>query len=304
MSLDGRLATLAELAERTPAPSFLSLLVEQNRRRLAAWEPDVVVPETFPPAALGAAVGAATLLGVVLILAPQIPPPAPASSGHAVGARLPAGSLRLGAGTGGGSADAEDAPLIARLSRAAEAEIRRHVWGEAWEHARETVSTERGDADAANGATGDVDQGWRIAGATSARRNLDAAGTEAAAGGPPAEGNAVVTTERGRDGDTGDAGGAQAASGAGTGSDPLLLGAPSEPPRGGTAFELPFAARVRALGRGPRPPDDDAPLPMTDEHPSLSPAIRRDAPVARAVVPPAYEPLVRRLFAHTDASVP
>src|SRR5437867_1953629 len=46
--LGGRLATLVELEGRAPAPALLPLLVEENERRLPAWAPEKVLPESFP----------------------------------------------------------------------------------------------------------------------------------------------------------------------------------------------------------------------------------------------------------------
>src|SRR5439155_490423 len=63
-------------------------------------------------------------------------------------------------------------------------------------------------------------------------------------------------------------------------------------------FDLPLAARVRALGGGPAPLFGEAPPPAPDARPDLAAAQRRDAPVPKMGVPPAYEAAVRALFAH------
>src|SRR5689334_18412914 len=61
-ALEGRLATLAELAERPgPAPALLPLLVEQNVARVRAWMPERLLPDTFPGAAAALAVAAGSL---------------------------------------------------------------------------------------------------------------------------------------------------------------------------------------------------------------------------------------------------
>src|SRR5207249_404519 len=76
--LEGRLSTLVELAPRRGnEPAFLPLLVEENRRRLAAWAPEILLPESFPGGALGAAVAAATVFFLVLLFGDRlVPPPA------------------------------------------------------------------------------------------------------------------------------------------------------------------------------------------------------------------------------------
>src|SRR5438094_368221 len=103
----------------------------------------------------------------------------------------------------------------------------------------------------------------------------------------------------------GGAGPHQAAAGAGTGTDPNLLGNASAERAARERFELPLAARVHALGGGPAPPSaGEAPPPAGDAHPDLAAAQRRDAPVLKMSVPPAYEAVVRAAFAHQGTEAP
>jgi hypothetical protein len=92
-----------------------------------------------------------------------------------------------------------------------------------------------------------------------------------------------------------------AARGAGKAVDPRLLGAPTDPGGGRETFDVPIVARVRALPGGPGLPAGEPPPATPDARPALAPGQRRDAPVAKADVPPAYEDLVRQLFAHRGA---
>src|SRR5437773_2250553 len=70
-------------------------------------------------------------------------------------------------------------------------------------------------------------------------------------------------------------------------------------------FELPLAARVHALGGGPAPPAaGEAPPPAPDARPDLAAAQRRDAPVLKMSVPPAYEAAVSAAFAHRGTEAP
>src|SRR5439155_694248 len=67
----------------------------------------------------------------------------------------------------------------------------------------------------------------------------------------------------------------------------------------------PLAARVRALGGGAAPPSSgEAPPPAPDARPDLATAQRRDAPVPKMSVPPAYEAAVRAVFAHQGREGP
>jgi hypothetical protein len=77
-----------------------------------------------------------------------------------------------------------------------------------------------------------------------------------------------------------------------------LFGPASQASGGRETFELPLGARVRALAGDPGPASGEAPPAAPDTHPELAPGQRREAPVFKTVVPPAYEPIVRQLFAH------
>jgi len=303
--LDGRLATLAELAARTPEPILLPLLVEQNRERLPSWRPDVLLPESFPPLALGAAVAAASFLALVILIAPDVPPPA-RSEAYTAGTidSVSDGSAPRAEPEGAGGDDTTW--TAARVPASLEARIRRAAWGERWDRAREPAVRDATRVGADSPPAEDIDDAWRIAGAAGSRTGRDG-------GGPDAERSAVddgrgrepgAPHERAGTDESESATAGEPAAGAGTGTDAHLLGSASAPEHRAAAFELPLAARVRAQTDGIRPPDDDAPAAAPDEHPAVADGRRRDAPVFRVAVPPAYEDAVRRLFAHAEIGTP
>ena len=98
------------------------------------------------------------------------------------------------------------------------------------------------------------------------------------------------------------AGDGAGASGAGTGTDPALYGPAREQDQAPTDhFELGIAARVRTRHVAPNPPTGDTPPAAPDEHPTLGPRQRTEVAVRRMIVPPAYEPVVRQMFAHPES---
>src|SRR6059036_3747964 len=278
--LEGRLATALELERRGGARApFFPLLVEDNVRRLAAWRPERLVPEGMPS---GAFAGALAAVGAFLLALPD-----------------------------------EDEAALSRLPGALQERIRQRLWGEDRERARAALErAERGPGPEREGASppadrladaSDPEERWAIA-PTPPPGARPSAGDESA----PAEGEAPGGDQEAARGDgareaerDGGAGPHQAAAGAGTGTDPNLLGEASAERAARERFELPLAARVHALGGGPAPPSaGEAPPPAPDARPDLAAAQRRDAPVLKMSVPPAYEAVVRAAFAHRGTEAP
>ena len=302
--LQGHLATLMELRPDHQA-RFLPLLVEENRRRLASWEPEELLPHPFPPAALGAATAAAASLMLALVLAPRLKPPLPHEPLRPT--RVPRAipdtrrHVRRDEPSQQGSENAEEG-RHARGAGALQERIRHRVWGAEQQAAdapaRADASGSEVDAGAARPAGADGhERSWEIA-----RR--PAPGAEHAAG---EHGEGALSGERaGADGSraeasragTADAGTGHPAAGAGTATDPNLFGPPTETGSGAGVFELPIGAHLRGLGAAPAPPAGEPPPAETDTRPDLAPRQRREAPVLRTDVPAAYETIVRRMFGH------
>ena len=320
--LEGRLATALELERHggVRAP-FFPLLVEDNARRLAAWRPERLVPEGMPSGAFAGALAAVGGFLLALLIAPWLRPGAPA----VVSGRAPDGSpgrvgiVRRGRPPAPGrrfvllARPDEDDSALSRLPGALQERIQDRLWGEDREGAREAMErAERGASPAREDAwppadplaeasdpidASDPEERWAVArrlpaGAKPPAGEGGAAGADEAPGGNQAAARGDGAREAERDG------GAGAAAGAGTGTDPHLLGEASAERVARARFDLPLAARVRALGGGPAPLFGEAPPPAPDARPDLAAAQRRDAPVPKMGVPPAYEAAVRALFAH------
>src|SRR5262249_34179189 len=144
---------------------------------------------------------------------------------------------------------------------------------------------------------GDGERSWQIARPASPRGGAKATKGEAAAGraADTRGGHSASPVPRTEGASSGPG---EPATGAGSATDPALLGTASEPHAGNETFDLPIAARVRSAGGGPRPPTGDAPPAGADKRPDLAARQRRDAPVLRTGVPVAYEAIVRHVFAH------
>src|SRR5215831_18222128 len=130
-ALEGRLASLSELAGRPgPEPDLLPLLVEQNLARVPAWEPDRLLPDTFPHAALASAVLAAVALMAALAIAPRLDPPGAALTS----VRLVDRVSRL-EGAGRGATDGIAAAAAGGEDAAGRLQdyIRRTFWGSRWQ---------------------------------------------------------------------------------------------------------------------------------------------------------------------------
>jgi len=305
--LQGRLATAMELVPGAREASFLPLLVEQNVRRLRAWEPDRVLPDVFPYGALGLALVATSLFLFVLRAAPGLEPPHEAIGSEAiVPARLRPTAERGGVPVAAGDEREPGAPgRIARLAADLQERIRERAWGRDWHATAAAHAQEMPPAPAAIPVDEDqLERGWQIARST---KRASGHGPDDAA----ADGEADRESARGADpsharrqGAAGDDPGPPA-SGAGSATDPNLYGRATTDADGPGSFDLPLAARVRTVGGGPRPPSGEAPPAAADARPGLAERPRRDAPVLRMAVPASYEAIVRQLFARrTDEATP
>jgi hypothetical protein len=318
--LEGRLATLLELRRRDAEAFFLPLLEEENRRRLSRWEPQRLVPQRVPRGALVAAAVALTAFASLVAFAPGLAPAPPRATSadeimHAVPARP--GDVARRVASVGAEADkkagleplaqspaveAPREPEPTSLARALQKRIRRELWGDEPRaeparrppgKAKGAPSEERDDAasedswQVAKGSRGD--RPARPENEPVPRAQLEAAGDEA----PDDAARAPADTE---ERPVGSGGGA---SGAGSGTDPNLFGpeqARGDAPNG--RFELGIVARVRTHRASPHPPTGAPPPAAPDERPVLGARQRQEIAVRRMIVPPAFEPIVRRVFAH------
>lgn len=225
-------------------------------------------------------------------------------------------------GDGAGTDDADDDPAIARLPSELQDEIRRQFWGHEWQRAHDAIeraqrAAERlaargGAAAGTRGAASDAGEAggepWETAGLPSERSGT----RHAKAFGRAGRGRSTETSDAeaeargfGKDEErtlTGTGSGAPAP-GAGNATDPNLFGAPTDlPPRGGETFELAIDAPVRARPGGTRPASGEPPPAGADTHPELTRGARPEHAIRRMPVPPAYEAIVREVFAHRDAN--
>jgi len=325
--LRGRVATLAELG--AGARTFFGpLLVEQNARRAEDWRPHRLLPDAVPLAPLLAALLATSVFFALLVFAPRLAPApaaivvsdAPVGPLAAVDAddveparvvvaraaaeeRTDSDPARLG--REGESVEGEPVleHVASRLPRSLRDRIRDRLWGPAARATGTAVEMDRSRRDRSTARPSgtrardsDDDARWQVA-----RRPPPPDATTARAGGPGARGDG---SPRGDDPSRSGSGTGNGGSGAGTATDPNLFGAASAAENGHATFDLPLAARVHALGSGPRPPSGDAPPAAPDAAPALAARPRRDAPVLRMTVPAAYEGLVRQVFAHHGTESP
>src|SRR6266516_3285292 len=246
-ALEGRLATVLELEGRDArcAP-FFPLLVDDNARRIAAWRPERLVPEGLPSGAFAGALAAVGVFLLALLLAPWLRPSAPAvaAGGDAVdrgmaieGDRAIARRVRARAGRPPATLvepDDDDRSALSRLPAELQERIREELWGEdrervheAWERAERGAGPGRVSPPADRLADErEQEERWAVVrrpppGARPARGEGGAAPTGDTPRGDGAAGRGAGEhpAERG-----GEAGAHQAAAGAGTGTDPHLLG--------------------------------------------------------------------------------
>jgi hypothetical protein len=290
-TLGGRLASFTELAARGRRDAFfLPLLADQNLDRLPAWPPERLVPQIAPRGEMAAAVAALAMLGLTIALAPASRPQVgvgPGASRPSSGAvATPDDDEHPDRAT---AASPADAGTLAGLPVAIQNRLRDVAWGDDWAElppasaARATPPPER------RAARRPSDDDARLAGLRAQDRpEHDGEARPADAEQPdPAERQADDAIGEGPPG-----------SGAGTGTDPNLLGNASEPTDGRATFELALGARVRTRRERPHRSPDEAPPAEPDARPALATGERRVVPIHRMPVPAAYEEIVRAAFGH------
>jgi hypothetical protein len=305
--LRGRLPSLLELDGRARGPLF-ALLVHQTVEAMPSWRAEDVVPDVLPIRALASALAALCALAMVVVMAPALRPAAPRVL---VGDRrldfiptgrppdgadvllVTPGTVRPAPGREGrdGGDDAGAAGPFAGASTALQA---LQSWlqqtlgaDESWEAGEPVPSNSERTRPRA-------DPHERRSATTAAvdDRAATGAGTPTDAPGP--------TSQRG--GGTGaEPGGGGPGAGAGTDTDPTIYGqTDDEPVTGRDRFELGIAARVRTRRGSDTGAWSDAPPADGDRHPVLAGQHRSEQPGHRMPVPPAFAPLVRRLYAHAQ----
>jgi hypothetical protein len=309
--LRGRLPSLLELdglEGRVQGP-FFALLVRQNLEAMPSWSAEEMVPEVVPIRVLASAIAALCALAMVVVLAPALRPPAP----HAiigdrridfVATRRPHdGADRLlvtpgtertprDGGNGGASREREEGAAGALAGAAATVQDWLQQALDAEEH------WESGEPVPSNPSEKSARSPQREHHPTTMAATDDRGATGA---GQRTDAQAPAAERAGGAGSQQEGGGPGA--GAGTDTDPSLYGEPrggsdDEPIAGRDRFELGIAARVRTRHGADMGSWTDAPPADGDRHPVLAAQHRADEPGHRMPIPPAFAPLVRRLFAH------
>jgi hypothetical protein len=310
--LRGRLPSLFELDRpdgRARGPLF-SLLVHQTVEAMPSWRATEVVPDVMPIRVLASAIAALCALAMVVVMAPALRPAPPRVL---VGDRRidvsPADDTRDGADTllvspgterpaprreGTGDASQDTAGAAGPLAGASTALRSLQTWLQQTLDAEE--SWDAGEPVPSNPAAN---------GQHAASREHHAATTAAvddhAATGAGTPTDAPGATPRHAGGTSTEPGGGGPGEGAGTDTDSTLYGKPDdEPVTGRDRFELGIAARVRTRRGSDTGSWSDAPAADGDRHPVLASQHRAEQPGHRMPVPPAFAPLVSRLFAHTQ----
>ena len=317
--LQGRLATLLSL-RRVPEHPFERLLAAQTAARLRSLRPERLVPRVVPWGALAAAGAGAAALLAVLLAAPALRPSRPillvgdraigsvaGEPGTGAPSQLlvaPGAEQRSGDAAGAGGEPGDDVPpaeALADLSDRLQDWVQEALWGEAGWEPGEAPEGEEEPGEEAGG-------GERRRGRPERRAGVGAgSGDTPGRDGVPADERAA--SARAQMGtippDGGTPGGGDGGSGAGTGSDPRLYGAArADEPGGGSRFELAIAARVRTRPGGALDPAGGAPPAEPDRNPALAAAQWPEKPAHRMAVPPAWQGVVRRLFAHDRPAAP
>ncbi len=343
-ALGGRVQTLVEIAPRARnAPQFFqALLASQVAAELDAWRPQRLVPRAVPRAAGASAVVMVAVLIVVFHLASLALPTPPAigfsdrphggrdersdgGDGAAPGERVvvapgvpSTGDTDSGQATDDGR---DDDSRLTQLSSAVQENVRKQVWGKAWERVRDALAragtsgggsrrdgraaSEDGGEEGVEGKLeGTEENEWEVARRPSerARGAADSSsdhtdGTDGADGQGDANSNADdPSAGSSDDADAGDAGGTTAGNGASPGD--LFAGAPVMPGAGSGSFELSLAARMRSDRSGRKRSGGPAPDADPDARPALGTEQRRETAAHRMAVPAAYEQVVREVFAH------
>ncbi len=309
VELRGALATLVGV--RAPS-SLRDLLALRNRFLLRTWTPERVVPAVIPIASCCAAVAGLAVLALVVAIAPRLLPAVPeiviadsplvAADTRGLPTRADRlvvgrdGGIRGGDGVhdghatraigGGDGANATSWPTIAQER------IRRSLWGEAWDRVRDELARTEETRRRTAGRTGRPDsrlatRGGRPGGEPTIAADPSLANDAGAEPPAPDEdgGDGIATAGPG--------------SGAGDSTDDRLFGSPQdEVHTAADPFALALAARVHTRGAGPRPPSGEAPEASPDERPDLAARQRREDAAHRMSVGPAYERIVRSLYAH------
>jgi hypothetical protein len=306
--LRGRLPSLLELGHlegRAHGP-FFALLVQQNLEAMPSWSAEEMVPDVMPIRVLASAIAALCALAMVVVLAPALRPPAPhaiigdrridfvaSSHSHDGADRLlvTPGTERPGRDGEDGGATEESAGALAGAAAMVQDWLQQALGAEEHWESGEPVPSNSSE----NGARSPQREPHPTTMAAADDRPAGGAGRPGDTQAPEAQRAGGTGTEQG-------AGGPGA--GAGTDTDPSLYGEPragsdDEPVAGHDRFELGIAARVRTRHGADMGSWTDAPPADSDRHPILAAQHRADEPGHRMPIPPAFAPLVRRLFAHT-----
>jgi hypothetical protein len=200
----------------------------------------------------------------------------------------------------------DDRAALARLPETLQERIRRQLWGRDWEAARDARAQKSHDRNADGDDTASrgealeslrPGEGVEMPGPTG---DMAAAPGDGGERSEPGEGPVRPQAVAADGADTAERG---AASGAGTNTDPNLFGSPSNATGVGSRFELALGARVHGPRPGGHRPAGEPPPPTPDARPTLASRSRAQAAQQRMPIPPAYEAIVRELFAHRTAAI-
>ena len=311
--LRGRLPSLFELDRpdgRARGPLF-SLLVHQTVEAMPSWRAAEVVPEVMPIRVLASAIAALCALAMVVVMAPELRPAPP---------RVLVGDRRIDVSPADDTRDGAETLLVSPGTERPAPRSRGDRGREPGHGGRGRSA--RGRLDGApitpELAPADARRRGELGGRRAACRRTPqrTASTPPRASTTPRRRRRSTTTlpparehrptrrarRRGtRGGTSTEPGGGGPGEGAGTDTDPTLYGKPDdEPVTGRDRFELGIAARVRTRRGSDMGSWSEAPAADGDRHPVLASQHRAEQPGHRMPVPPAFAPLVSRLYAHTQ----